>query len=118
MKSYLFVMRSLPHIGCHVQETLDQMLTTAAFDQNVAVLFADDGVLQLKQGQDPACMTMRNTAAMFTALAMYDIEPLYVERESLSERGLSVADLILPVLAVPRDGVNDLLKQYDVLIPG
>ena len=117
-KNYLFVMRRLPHLACYVQETLDQMLTTAAFDQKVAVLFADDGVLQLKQGQNTEYMTMKNTSAMFLALEMYDITMLYAEQESLAERGLAVCDLILPVEVIPRSSVNDWLKQYDVLIPG
>ena len=118
MKNYLFVMRRLPHLNSQVQETLDQMLTTAAFDQSVAALFIDDGVWQLKQGQDPSTMVLKNTAAMFSALEMYDIDKLYVETESLSERGLGACDLILPVQLVSRAEVNDLLKRYQVLIPG
>jgi len=117
MKTYLFVMRRLPHLTSHVQETLDQMLTTAAFDQSVSVLFVDDGVFQLKQGQKPAQMVLRNTAAMFTALEMYDITRVYAEAESLSARGLDADDLILPVKIVSRAEVNDLLKQHQVLIP-
>lgn len=118
MKRYLYVMRSLPHLSSQVQETLDQMLTAAAFDQSVAVLFADDGVWQLKREQDPVKMALKNTAAMFLALEMYDINALYVETESLVERGLGVDDLILPIQLVPRAAINDLLKQYQVLIPG
>jgi len=116
MKSYLFVMRHLPHFTSRVQETLDQMLTTAAFDQTVSVLFIDDGVFQLKQGQDPENMALKNTAAMFLALEMYEINNLYVEAESLAERGLSVTELILPAKVIPRESVSGLLKQQDVAI--
>ena len=116
MKNYLFVMRHLPHFSSRVQETLDQMLTTAAFDQTVSVLFVDDGVFQLKQAQDPESMVLKNTAAMFLALEMYEINNLYVEAESLAERGLSVNDLILPIEVVPREGVGGLLNRHDVVI--
>lgn len=116
MKNYLFVLRHPPHFSSRVQETLDQMLTTAAFDQVVSVLFVDDGVLQLKQGQQPQSMMLKDTSAMLLALGMYEINNLYVEAESLTERGLTVDDLILQANLVSRSLVNDLLKQYDVVL--
>lgn len=118
MKKYLFVMRRMPHLGCHVQESLDQMLTTAAFDQQVGVLFADDGVLQLKRGQNADAMIMRNSAAMFQVLEMYDIKQLYAEAESLAERGLTADELLLPVQLLARNKLPALINEYDVLIPG
>lgn len=117
MKNYLFVMRHPPHISSHVQEALDQMLTTAAFDQSVTVLFLDDGVFQLKTGQNPQDMALKNTAAIFTALELYEIKDVFVETESLAERGLSMDDLILPVRAVPRAGVNELMRRHDLVVP-
>jgi tRNA 2-thiouridine synthesizing protein C len=118
MKKYLFVMRHLPHVSSHVQETLDQLLTTAAFDQAVSVLFVDDGVLQLKTGQNPLQMGLKNTAAIFQALELYDVNLLYVETESLISRGMTVHDLILPVKLIPRAEVNALLQRHAIVIPG
>lgn len=117
MKKYLFVMRHLPHVGSHVQEALDQMLTTAAFDQAVSVLFLDDGVLQLKRGQKPLSLAGKDTAAMFNALSIYDINQLLVESESLASRGLRAEDLMLPVQLIPRQQVNAYISQHDVVIP-
>lgn len=117
MKNYLFILRHLPHLSSHVQETLDQLLTTAAFDQSVSVLFLDDGVLQLKAGQNPAALALKDTAAVFQALQIYDVEQLFVEEESLQERGLRAADLILPVQLIRRPEINALLQRHDVLIP-
>ena len=68
MKNFLFVMRRMPFSGIYVQETLDMLLTAAAFDQSVSVLFADDGVLQLKKHQHPQTLAFKDTAAIFTAL--------------------------------------------------
>jgi tRNA 2-thiouridine synthesizing protein C len=117
MKKYLFVMRHLPHVGSHVQEALDQMLTTAAFDQAVSVLFLDDGVLQLKRGQNPALQSGKDTAAIFNALSIYDVNQLLVESESLASRGLQVEDLILPVELVSRQQVNAFINQHHIVIP-
>ncbi|AEG00093.1 sulfurtransferase complex subunit TusC [Methylomonas methanica] len=117
MKRYLFVMRHLPHVSSHVQETLDQILTTAAFDQSVAVLFLDDGVFQLKTRQDSQVMVLKNTAAIFTALELYEIKDVFVEAESLADRGVGLDDLILPVRTIPRADVNALIRCQDVIVP-
>lgn len=117
MKRYIFVMRQLPHNSSRVQETLDQLLTTAAFDQSVSLLFMDDGVFQLKSGQNSEFMTMRNTAAMFLSLELYGITQVYVEVESLTTRGLAQDDLIMPVQALSRSVVHDLIQQHDIVIP-
>lgn len=116
MKRYLFVMRHLPHHSSHVQETLDQLLTAAAFDQRVSLLFADDGVLQLKNGQGDAA-PFKQTSAMFQALEIYGVEALYAEAESLAERGLQAADLLLPVQVVQRRAVAELLRGFQVVLP-
>lgn len=117
MKRYLFVMRHLPHLSSHVQEALDQILTTAAFDQAVSVLFLDDGVFQLKSRQDPQTMVLKNTAAIFTALELYEISDVFVEAESLTDSGLVLDDLILPVRVIPRAEVNTLMQRHDVIVP-
>jgi tRNA 2-thiouridine synthesizing protein C len=117
MKRYLFVMRQLPHNSSRVQETLDQLLTTAAFDQFVSLLFMDDGVFQLKSAQASEFMVMKNTAAMFLSLELYGITQVYVETESLKARGLAQDDLIMPVQLLPRTAVNGLIQQHDIVIP-
>lgn len=116
-KNYLFVLRRAPYCGSHVQEVLDMILTTAAFDQHVSLLFADDGVLQLRRGQNPTLMGLKETGEIFAVLEMYEVKALYVEIEALEARGLKVEDLILPVRAIFRSEVNRLLRQQDVLIP-
>ena len=117
MKRYLFVMSRPPHSGTHLQETLDAILTAAAFDQEVGLLFVDDGVWQLKHYQQPGAMRVKDTAAIFQALEIYDVKDLYVEQESLDERGLSSADLILPVTNILRREVSQLMRAYDIISP-
>ena len=117
MKKYLFVLRRLPSRGNHVVEALDMILTTAAFDQKVSLLFADDGVLQLKSGQQPEAMGLKDSSAIFKALEVYDVHDLYAESESLAARGLAPDDLILPVRMIGRRDIASLLQAHEVLIP-
>jgi len=116
MKKFLFIMRSAPHNGIQLQEKLDVILTAAAFDQKVALLFLDDGVFQLKKGQQPEKQGLKDTAAIFNALEIYDVNDLYTEVESLQERGLKPGDLSLPVQEFYRKDINELMQQYDLVI--
>lgn len=118
MKNYLFVLRKPAHSGALVQEMLDTILTTAAFDQKVSILLLDDGVFQLKNGQHPESAGMKDTAAIFKALEIYEINTIYTEVESLLERGLKSADLCLPVQAFYRKDIAGLMKRFDVVFAG
>ena len=118
MKSYLFVLRKPAHNGAYLQEMLDIILTTAAFDQSVSILWLDDAVFQLKNQQQPEVLGMKDTAAMFHSLALYDVTDLYIETESLQQRGLSVNALCLPVQALPRKEIGMFMQGFDVVFAG
>ena len=117
-KSYLFVLQSAPHSGSSVQELLDIILTTAAFEQQVALLLLDDGVFVLKNNQQPEKYLAKDTLAIFKALEIYDVNTIYVEAESLQKRGLMMVDLSLPVKIISRCEVAQLLKTVDVVFSG
>jgi tRNA 2-thiouridine synthesizing protein C len=118
MKTYLFILRKPAHNGAYVQEMLDIILTTAAFDQKVSILLLDDGVFQLKNGQHPENAGMKDTAAIFKALEIYDVNDIYAEVESLQEHGLKPGDLCLPVREIYRKEIAGLMKQFDVVFSG
>ena len=115
-KNFLFVLRHPPHGGIHAQESLDIVLTTAAFDQTVRLLFLDDGVFQLKRGQKPATIGFKHIAPIFAALELYDVEELWVEEESLRERGLTVEGLILPVRLLTRCHIAAFVGAQDIVV--
>ena len=116
MKKYLFVLRSALFSGVHVQESLDVVLTAAAFDQHVSVLLLDDGVFQLKKGQRLHNTGFKDISAIYKAFEIYDIHNIYVEVESLQERGLKPGDLCLPVHECYRKDIGRLMKAYDRVI--
>lgn len=118
MKSYLFVLRKPAYSGAYVQEMLDIILITAAFDQKVSILLLDDGVFQLKEGQYPEKIGMKDTSAIFNALEIYDVNNIYTEAESLQERGLTCSDLCLPVQTLYRKDIAGLMKRFDIVFPG
>jgi tRNA 2-thiouridine synthesizing protein C len=59
----------------------------------VSLAFVDDGVYQLAKGQSTDGIGMKNFSPSYAALGDYDIKQIYIEKESLDARGLTVDDL-------------------------
>ena len=116
VKQFLYVNRRQPHGTAYALESLETVLIGAAFDQNVSVLFIDDGVYQLKKEQKPETLGMKNFSKTFRALEMYDVEKLFVEQESLDERGLKADDLLVDVEIIPGEQVSTLINKHDVIL--
>jgi tRNA 2-thiouridine synthesizing protein C len=93
IKRFLYVNRKAPYGTIYALESLEVVLIGAAFDQDVSLAFLDDGVFQLTKGQDTKGIGVKNFSPTFRALGDYDVTKLYVEKESLEERGLSLSDL-------------------------
>jgi len=92
-KKFLYVNRRAPYGTIYALESLEVVLIGAAFEQDVSLAFLDDGVFQLTKGQNTDGIGVKNFSPTFRALGDYDVTKLYVEKESLEERGLSADDL-------------------------
>ena len=90
-------------------------MIAAAFEQDVSLAFIDDGVYQLKKGQNTDGIATKNFTKTFGALEMYDVEKLYVEKESLEERGLLVKhDLSVDVEVLASSDLKKLFNESEV----
>lgn len=94
IKKFMYLNRRAPYGTIYAWESLEVVLIGAAFDQDVSLAFLDDGVYQLVKGQDTAGVGMKNFSPTYQALGDYDVTKLYVEKESLEERGLTMDDLM------------------------
>ena len=118
MKKILFVLRKPPHSGVYAQEMLDVIMTFAAFDQETSVLLLDNAVFLLKKQQKPESAGLKDTAAIFKALPLYNVKTIYTETESLQERGLTVDSLSEAVIEIPRNKVGKFFKHFDLVLSG
>lgn len=116
VRRLLFVNRRAPWGTAYALEALDAVLIAAAFDQDVSVLFVDDGVYQIKNGQDTRAIGVKNSSPAYGALATCDVDKLYVERESLEARGLGERDLLVPVRVLGAQEVAELMDRQDVIL--
>lgn len=116
VKKFAFINRKAPYGTIYALESLEVVLISAAFDQDVSLVFADDGVYQLKKGQGTKAVGMKNFSPTYRALEGYDIEKLYVEKESMEARGLTEEDLIVPVEVLTSQEMATLMDEQDVVL--
>lgn len=116
VKKFMFVNRKPPYGTVYALEVLEMVLISAAFDQDVHIAFLDDGLYQIKKGQDTKDLGMKNFSPTYRALEGYDIEKLFVEQEGLDERGLTQDDLLVPVEIISRAEMAKLMGEMDVVL--
>ena len=116
IKRFMYVNRRAPYGTIYALECLEVVLVAAAFDQDVSVVFLDDGVCQLKKGQDTTDIGMKNFSKTYGALDDYDVEKIYVQKESLDARGLTAEDLVIPVEVLAANDLREIMAQQDVVI--
>ena len=116
VKKFMFLNRKAPHGTVYALEGLEVVLITAAFDQDVSLVFTDDGVYQLMKGIDTKGIEVKDFSKTYRALEGYDIEKLYVDRASMDARGLTEDDLIVDVTVMSDDEMKNLMSEQDVVI--
>ncbi|HFD81529.1 MAG TPA: sulfurtransferase complex subunit TusC [Gammaproteobacteria bacterium] len=116
VRKFMYVNRRAPYGTIYALESLEVVLIAAAFEQDVSLVFMDDGVYQLKKGQDTDEIGVKNFSPTYRALEGYDVEKLYVEQESLDSRGLTVDDLVVPVQIVNKDQLAELMEEQEVIL--
>jgi tRNA 2-thiouridine synthesizing protein C len=115
-KKFLYVNRRAPYGSIYALESLEVVLIGAAFEQDVSLAFLGDGVYQLAKGQDTKGLEVKNFSPTFRALEDYDVTKLYVEKEALEARGLSAADLVVPVEVVSTERMAEIMDEQDVIL--
>ena len=116
VKRFMYVNRRAPYGTIFALECLEVVLISAAFEQDVSLAFLDDGVYQLKKSQDTTGIGMKNFSNTYRALDDYEVEKIYVEKESLEARGLTEDDLIIPVEVKSTEELRDIMAKQEVVI--
>jgi tRNA 2-thiouridine synthesizing protein C len=83
-KKILFISRHPPYSSSTAREALDALLAASAYDQDLSLLFMDDGVFQLLKEQDSSMLEQKNIAAILPVLSVYDIDNIYIQDQLLS----------------------------------
>ena len=129
-KPFVYMNRKAPYGTVYALESLEVVLIGAAFEQNVKLVFIDDGVYQLTKNQATDGIGMKNFSKTYSALGDYDISKIYIDEQSLKDRGLTIDDLQeltyededddwaekSSINVINREQLADLISEADVLL--
>ena len=115
-RKLLFVLTKAPYGSSLAAEALDAILVAAIFEQEVSVLYSDDGIFQLLKNQHAQELSTRNQGKASRVLPEYDVEKIFVDADALKSRGLSVTDLVLPATCLESREISNLISQQHAVL--
>jgi len=130
VKKFMYLNRKAPYGTVYALESLEVVLIAAAFDQDVSLVFQDDGVYQIARGIDTKAIGQKNFSPTYKALGDYDINKIYVDKQSMADRGLTKEDLLDlkyededddwaekdSITFVDKDELAKLMESQDVIL--
>ncbi|HJM83476.1 MAG TPA: sulfurtransferase complex subunit TusC [Nitrospinota bacterium] len=116
IKKIMFLMRKAPHGSIYSYEGLETVLIVAAYDQDVTMAFIGDGVFALVKDQDTDDIGIKGFIKTYPVLEQYEIEKVYVDRQSMTERGLTVDDFAIDVIVKDSDEIATLIEDQHAVI--
>ena len=114
MNQIAVLFRNAQHGVSAGREGLDAVLACTALTDEISVFFIGDGVYQLMAGQQPAAVLARDYTPTFKLFGLYDIEQVFLCRESLVERQLMAEQLLFPVQILSRAEIQSRLQAHSV----
>lgn len=115
-KRILLVCRIAPYGNSLARESLETALAAGSIGAKVSMLFLDEGVWQLVQQQKPEAIGRKNHSAMLSALPLYDIETILVDRDSLTKRCINPAELGDIVQLIDTPQAKEIMADHDVIL--
>ena len=129
VRNFMFINRKAPYGTIYALEVLEAVLISAAFEQNALIVFIDDGVFQIKKGQDTKAVNMKNFSPTYRIIEdekedadedpdMDMVWRIIVEKESMESRGLTPDDFVVGVEVLSSEELALLMDEQDVVISG
>lgn len=115
MKKVAIIFNHIPHGSTLGREGLDLSLALSDINQ-ISVFFINDGVLHLLPNQQPDKILQRDYIATFGMLELYDIDNVYICRQSLQERAMENLPRVLEGQVVDKQTLTELLNHQDTVL--
>lgn len=116
MKKILCVISRPPYRGSHTIELVETAMVGAVFDFSVSILFRDQGVWALASNQDASLLGKRTVGKVLSALPTYEIDTIYICKQSLQNSGLDFSSLILKSRPLDYSEQAILFSEQDAIL--
>lgn len=114
MKKYLIIMQQDPYKNSLAMEGLEFAIALSAFNQSVAILFKDDGIIQLLKKQDPEKLVCKDFTKIYHGIHLFGIEEFYIDYASLQSYQLT--ELMLQPKIITTEEFIELKTKYDIIM--
>jgi tRNA 2-thiouridine synthesizing protein C len=115
-KKLLLVLRRAPYGDSLARASLDVALAAAVFEQDISLLFMDDGVWQLLPAQQAVGIQQKNLHSALASMPLYDIETFHVDAQSLAHRQLDPAQLDSSITLVASEQLAAFIDSFDQVL--
>lgn len=107
---------SAPFGQSNAKDALDIALIMGTYEQITHLFFQGDGVWQLVKNQHPESIQVKDFLKTFAAFEFYDLENIYVCKQSLIERNLPESFHIENVQVLSTDDFSKRLTSNAVVL--
>lgn len=114
-RKILIIIRQAPLSSELPAAALDIMLTAAAFEQDVTLLFSGDGVYHLGSDQNTRGTGMKNISQALPVLELYDIKKILVDEQALTKSRLQNQGLIIKSVPVSLAEIARACEDADLV---
>ena len=113
--SITFISRSAPYGHNGADSCLGMALASGVVVQDVSYVFLDDGIYQLLKGQNGAAIQSKTLGNALETLALYGIEDVYADQQSLRARSIDIADLLPGIQLIDHGDISKLIEGSDTV---
>jgi len=115
-KSLAILNVSAPFAQPNAKDALDIALIMGSYEQETHLYFKGDGVWQLVDKQKPELINVKNFLKTFSAFEFYELDHVYICKESLIERNLTTDFHIENVHVLDNSSFSQSLRQHHVVL--
>lgn len=112
-KKILIVIRQAPYSSPLTTAALDILLTAAALEQTITLLFMGDGVLHLLNEQNATSSGMKDISKALPSLELYGIHKVFYEKDALINKKLHHEKLVMQVESFSLEQIAETIENSD-----
>lgn len=117
-KKVLILFRRAPYGSLYTAEGLRTAIGLLTFEAQVGLALVGDGVFWALGNNQPGYFGMKPLdQALITLQNEYELKGLYIEIDSLQERGLDPDIIRGSFSKIKRPDLAEIIQKYDVILP-
>jgi len=116
LTNFTFLARTAPYGNNRSNLLMDIALASSVFEQKSNYVFMDDAIYQLLRNQNADHIQTKTFGKAIEAIKLYGINNIYVFEKSLTERSVSLDELVLNPEIINQKQLQKLIRNSENVI--